>query len=122
MSLKTSGDELVDAKSILEAITELKRRGNSVIMQELESIERELANHVMEELSLIYQGLLKTGARTKLVRNLNEQVESLVLASIVSLRTAYCRLMEESAEGTPLAKIDSSAPADSSSGGEPPGK
>ena len=42
----------------------------------------------MEELSLIYQGLLRTGAKTKLVRKLNEQIESLALVSILALRTA----------------------------------
>jgi hypothetical protein len=124
MSLQTSGDQLVDAKSILEAIAELKRRGNSAIMQELESIERELASHVMEELSLIYQGLLRTGAKTKLVRKLNEQIESLALVSILALRTAYRRLLEENAEGTPLARIDAPASADTShtGGGESPAK
>jgi hypothetical protein len=121
MSLQPSGDQLVDAKSILEAIAELKRRGNSVTMQELESIERELASHVMEELSLIYQGLLRTGAKTKLVRKLNEQIESLALVSILALRKAYCRLLEESAEGTPLARIEPPASADTphTGGGEP---
>jgi len=52
-----SGDRLVDAKAILEALSELKRRGNKTLMAELESIEPELAGHAMEELSLIYQGL-----------------------------------------------------------------
>jgi uncharacterized protein (UPF0335 family) len=122
MSQHTSGDQLVDAKAILEAITELKRRGNSAIMQELESIERELASHVMEELSLIYHELIKTGSKTKIVRKLNNQIESLVLVSVVALRKAYCRLWEESAEGTPLARIDAPASADTPPGGEPPTK
>jgi len=123
MSSHTSGDQLVEAKSILEAMAELKRRGNSVILQELESIERELASHVMEELSLIYQGLLRTGAKTKLVRKLNEQIESLALVSILALRKAYCRLLEESDE-IPVARIDGSAPVDTlhSNGTEPPAK
>jgi hypothetical protein len=123
MSIPTSGDQLVEAKSILEAMAELKRRGNSVILQELESIERELASHVMEELSLIYQGLLKTGAKTKLVRKLNEQIESLALVSILALRKAYCRLLQESDE-IPVARIDGSAPVDTlhSNGTEPPAK
>ena len=123
MSIPTSGDQLVEAKSILEAMAELKRRGNSVILQELESIERELASHVMEELSLIYQGLLRTGAKTKLVRKLNEQIESLALVSILALRKAYCRLLEESDE-IPVARIDGSAPVDTlhSNGTEPPAK
>jgi len=106
MSQQTSGDQLVDAKAILEAIAELKRRGNNSIMQELELLERELAGHVMEELSLIYKRLLQTGARTKLVRQLHRQIESLALVSILSLRKGYRRLCEESAEGTPLARLD----------------
>src|ERR1700728_2768460 len=118
MSPQTSGDQLVDAKSILEAIAELKRRGNSAIMQELESIERELASHIMEELSLIYQGLLRTGAKTKLVRKLNEQIESLALVSILALRTAYRRLLEENAEGTSPARIDAPASADTTHTGD----
>jgi hypothetical protein len=121
MSQKSSGDQLVDAKSILEAITELKRRGNGAVMQELESIERELASHVMEELSLIYQELLKTAAKTKLVRKLNNQIESLALVSILALRKAYYRLWQESAEGTPLGKLDAPAPSDTA-GGERPAK
>ena len=43
MSPQISGDQLVDAKSILEAITELKRRGNGAIMTELEAIEPDLS-------------------------------------------------------------------------------
>jgi predicted hydrolase (HD superfamily) len=114
MSLQKSGDQLVDAKSILEAIAEVKRRGISAVMQELESIEQELAGHVMEELSLVYQGLLKTGAKTKLARKLNEQIESMALVSILALRNAQYRLWQENAEDTPLARIDPSAPTDTS--------
>ena len=33
-----SGDRLVDARSILEALSELKRRGNKRVMAELESM------------------------------------------------------------------------------------
>jgi len=100
MSRQTSGDQLVDAKAILEAIAELKRRGNTAILQELESIELELASHIMEECGLIHASLLKTGAKTKLIRHLNQQIESLALAIMLSLRNAYRRLMEESAEAS----------------------
>jgi hypothetical protein len=61
----------------------------------------------------IYQGLLRTGAKTKLLRKLNEQIEALALVSILALRTAYCRLLEENAEGTPPARIDPPASANS---------
>jgi hypothetical protein len=90
-----SGDRLVDAKAILEALSELKRRGNKTLMAELESIEPELAGHAMEELSLIYQGLSRTGARTGQLRRLYRQIESLVLVSILALRHAQRRLWED---------------------------
>jgi hypothetical protein len=92
-----SGDRLVDSKAILEALSELKRRGNKLVMAELESIEPDLAGHVMEELSLIYQGLSRTGARTKQLRELYRQIESLALVSILSLRHAQLRLWEDDA-------------------------
>jgi len=109
MPMQTSGDQFVDAKSILEAISELKRRGRDAVMKELESIERELASHVMEELGLIHQGLLNTGASAKFVRRLHAQIESLTLVSILALRKAHYRLWQESTEGTQLAKLDSGA-------------
>jgi len=45
-----------------------------------------------------------------------------VLVSIVSLRKAYCRLMDENAEGTPLAEIDGPASTDTPNGGKPAAK
>jgi hypothetical protein len=99
-------DQLVDAKAILEAIGELKRRGINAMMEELESIERELASHVVEELSLIHHTLMHSGAKAKLVRRLHRQAQSVVLVSILSLRKAQQRLWKDAAEGTPLGKID----------------
>jgi len=90
-----SGDRLVDAKAILEALSELKRRGNKTVMAELESIEPELAGYAMEELSLVYQRLSRTGARTGELRRLYRQIESLVLVAIQALRHAQRRLWED---------------------------
>ncbi|MGD0140167.1 MAG: hypothetical protein ABSD28_14940 [Tepidisphaeraceae bacterium] len=90
-----SGDRLVDAKAILEALSELKRRGNKTVMAELESIEPELAGYAMEELGLIYQALSRTGARTGELRRLYRQIESLVLVAILALRHAQRRLWED---------------------------
>jgi hypothetical protein len=88
-------DQLVDAKSILDAITDLKRRGNNAILQELESIEQKLASFIMEEQSLIHQTLLKTGARTKLIRRLMQQIEAMALVSILAMRQAQLRLWHD---------------------------
>ena len=96
-----SGDRLVGAKAILEALSDLKRRGNKAVMAELESIEPELAGHVMEELSLIYQILSRTGVKTRQLRELYRQIESLVLVSIMSLRNAQIRLWEDDSDDPP---------------------
>jgi hypothetical protein len=110
MSLKNSGDNLVDAKAILEAIAELKRRGRNTVMQELESLESELASFVMEELSLIHKTLSGTGAKSKLIRRLIVQVESITLVTIVALRRAQHRLWSDGdAESSPPAELDSSS-------------
>ena len=112
-------DQLVDAKAILEAITELKRRGINAVMEELEAIERELASHVIEELSLIHHTLMQSGAKAKLVRRLYHQAQSVVLVSILSLRKAQQRLWEDAAEGTPLGRLDTD-PVDSPPDEMPP--
>ena len=91
-------DQLVDAKAILEAISELKRRGIDSIMQELEATERDLASHIMEEFSLIHQTLTKTGATSRQIRGVIIQVETLVLVSILSLRKAQRRLWKEDSD------------------------
>jgi len=96
-----SGDRLVDPKAILEELSQLKRRGNKTVMAELESIEPELAGHAMEELSLIYQSLSRTGARTKKFRDLYRQIESLVLVSILALRNAQIQLWDDDREDKP---------------------
>jgi hypothetical protein len=89
-----NGDRLVDAKAILEALSELKRRGNKVVMAELESIEPELAAFVMEELSLVYHRLSKTDVKSRALREQYRQIESLILVSILSLRKAQLRLWD----------------------------
>ena len=95
MPTERPSDQLVDAKSILDAITALKRRGNNAVLQELEAIEQELASFIMEEQSLIYQTLLKTGARTKLIRRLMQQIEAMALVSIMAMRQAQLRLWHD---------------------------
>jgi hypothetical protein len=99
-----SGDRLVDAKAILEALSELKRRGNKTVMEEFAAIEPDLAEHVMEELGLIYQSLSRSKAKTGDLRKLYRQIESLVLVSILSLRHAQIRMWEDETDG------DSSSP------------
>jgi hypothetical protein len=113
MKLKSSGDALVDAKAILEAIGELKRRGTNSLLQELEMIEPELASHVMEELGLLYSNLNKTAASSKSIHRIMNQVQSVVLVATVALRKAQQRLWDDGGVETGISAetIDSVPPA-----------
>jgi hypothetical protein len=63
----------------------------------------------MEELSLIYQRLSRTGVKTRQLREPHRQIESLVLVSILSLRNAQIRLWGDESDNPP-----SPPPSDSS--------
>jgi hypothetical protein len=102
MPSKNLGDQVVDAKVILEALSEIKRRGKNPVMEELEVTERDLAAYVMEELSLIYRELSETTASSRKIRKLIVHVKVLVLVCILSVRKAQHRLWGE--ESSPEAQ------------------
>jgi hypothetical protein len=77
---------VVSARDVLNALSEIRRRGQWPLFQELESIEPELAEFVLEEITAIHHTLLKTGARPKAVRRFQRQVQSLVLVCVLSQR------------------------------------
>jgi hypothetical protein len=109
----TSSDQLVDPKAMLEAISELKRRGNDVIMKELELIEGELASFIFEVESLIYKTLVQNGVASKRLRKLIVQIESMALVCVLALRQAQLRLWqqeedEQKVEPMPQAALDPS--------------
>jgi hypothetical protein len=54
-------DQHVTARMVLDAQLELERRGTGALMQHLEKTEPELANFVLETLSLIYSKLSNLG-------------------------------------------------------------
>ena len=70
----------------LAALAEVRRRGHWPLFQQLERDEPDLAGHVLEEVSLVHQTLLASGARPKVVRRLQRQAQSLVLVAWLCLR------------------------------------
>jgi hypothetical protein len=80
------GGPAVDARAVLAALAAVKRRGHWPLFQRLEHAEPELAEHVLEELSLVHQSLLASGARPRVVRRLQRQVQSIVLVAWLCLR------------------------------------
>jgi hypothetical protein len=98
-------DEHVSARMILEAQLELERRGAGAFMRHLEKTEPELANFVLETLSLIYQRLSNLGGPSQKTRKAFGQVQTLLIVSIGSLRRAHLELWEKQM-GPALAQLD----------------
>ena len=78
----------VTARHVLHALSEIRQRGQWPLFQELESLEPELAEFVLEEISAIHHTLLSTGACPKAVRRFQRRVQSLALVSVLALRQA----------------------------------
>jgi hypothetical protein len=108
--MSQASDQQVDAKIVLQAIADVKRRGIHRLMEELEAREPDLASHVMEELSLVYQRLSALGGRVKATRRVHELIEALVLVVITSLTQAHYQLWRKEVDGMPLAALNPDPP------------
>jgi hypothetical protein len=111
-------DQLVDAKIVLEAMAEVKRRGTWTVLQDLERSEPELASFVFEEFSLLHSRLFKTGANPKQTKILQRQVQRMLAVTITALSVAHRRLWKQDVERMPL--LQCAMPDDDDSPGPPP--
>ena len=100
-----STDQQVTARMVLEAQLELERRGAGAFMQHLEKTEPELANFVMETLSLIYSKLSNLGGPPRRTKRAFCSVQMLLLVSIEAMRRGHLSLWEKQM-GSVLAQID----------------
>ena len=110
-----TSDRHVTPRSILHALTELQRQGTRRSMEQLEQTEPDLAEFVIEWLSLSHQELMALGGPAKRTRYAYRRVEALVLVSLQALRQSHFELWREQASGTRLREIDPSLAA----GGDP---
>src|SRR5687768_3576770 len=94
-----ASDQAVSAQDVLDALSEVRRRGSGRVLEQLEAVEPVLAGHLMEELSLVHQGLLDLGARPRAVRLLVRQAESMAVVLVAALRQAHLRLWQEEESG-----------------------
>ena len=85
-------DQQVSARMILEARLELERRGSNYFMEHLEKTEPDLANFVMETLSVIYQRMTRLGGPPIKTQRLFRQVKALLIISIESMRKGHLEL------------------------------
>jgi hypothetical protein len=118
-----ASDQHVDSKLVLQALMELKRVGVARAMSHLESIEPDLAEVVLEELTAIHHELLHLGGPPRKSRQLYCRIQSLVLLSITALQKAHFRLWQTEMGGR-LEELDSTneppAIGDEPSPGAPP--
>jgi len=102
-------DQHVTARMVLEAQFELERRGAAALMRHLEKIEPELANFVLETLSLIYTKVSNLGGPPQKTSKAFRQMQTLLIVSIESLRRAHLELWEKQM-GPALQQFDPEAP------------
>jgi hypothetical protein len=103
-----ASDQQVSAQAVLQAVLRLRRQGNQRTLQELETLEPDLASFVMEELSLVHRDVLTLGGPPRRSQRLQRRVERLALACVTAMREAHYQLWQTEAAGTPLAELDAS--------------
>jgi hypothetical protein len=84
----TGNQPTITARDVLMALSEIRRRHQWPLLQELEGAEPDLAEYVLEQISVVHHTLLKTGARPQTVRRLQRQVQELVLVCLLAPRQA----------------------------------
>jgi hypothetical protein len=89
-----SKDRTVRAADVLGAEMELLRAGSALALQRLEEKEPDLAEYVLENLSLIHSQLMELGGPLKKTRRAYKQVEKLLLVSLTSQHKGLRRLWE----------------------------
>jgi hypothetical protein len=105
-----ASDQQVDSKLVLQALMELKRQGVDKTMSRLETLEPDLTEVVLEELTEIHRQLLDLGGPPKKSRLLYRRIQSLVLLSITALQKAHYRLWQTEM-GAQLQQLDSTGKA-----------
>jgi hypothetical protein len=111
-------DQHVSARMVLEAQLDLERRGAGAFMQHLEKTEPELANFVLETLSLIYSKLSNLGGPPQKTKRAFRSVQTLLLVSIEALRRGHLQLWEKQM-GPALRQLDPDAEVGSDRQPEP---
>ena len=101
-----SQDRQVSSKHVLQSLMRLKRQGTQRALEELEQVEPDLAEFLMEELSLVHRKLLELAGPPRRTRWLARRVESLALVLVGSLRQAHYEMWKDTAEGTALESLD----------------
>lgn len=99
-------DRQVSCRAILRALAGLRRQGVDRAMQRLEQIEPDLAEFVLEHLSLVYSELVRLGGPPKRTQRVYREIQTLVLSSIEALRQGHYELWREEKAAEPFVADD----------------
>ena len=88
-------DQTVSAKAVLAAVLEIQRRGPTPALQHLEQVEPDLANYLMETLSVIHQRLTALNGPPKTTQRAFLEVQSLALVCITALQKSHYELWRQ---------------------------
>jgi hypothetical protein len=103
-------DQVVCARDVLRAASQVRRLRTDVSIQQLEQTEPDLTEFLLEELSAVHQLVLALGGRPRLERRVVRRVEYMALVLVTSLRAAQLRLWEDQFANTPIADLDPAHP------------
>ena len=90
-----ASDQVVSARAILRAESELRRVGHKQTMDQLEQTEPDLSSHLWEELSAIHRRLLALGGPPKESQRCYRRIQRLMLVTILALRHGHHELWRD---------------------------
>lgn len=90
-----ASDQMVSARAILRAESELRRVGHRQTMSQLEQVEPDLSSHLWEELSDIHRRLLALGGPPKESQRCFRRIQRLTLVAILALRHGHHELWRD---------------------------
>jgi hypothetical protein len=86
-----TSDQLVSARDVLRAITEVRRVGADHLLRAWERREPDLTEHLLEGLSELHRLVVTLAPHPKAERRLVRFAETLVLVQLTALRRALLR-------------------------------
>jgi hypothetical protein len=90
-----ASDQMVSARAILRAESELKRIGHHQTMNHLEQTEPDLSSHLWEQLSAINRQLLALGGSPQASHECYRQVQHLMLVTFLAMRHGHYELWQD---------------------------
>lgn len=84
-----ASDRLVTHQHLLKAVMEYERRGSTVVLSELESLEPDLTEVLLEGLTQLFHQLTKLGVSGRDAREAYRRSEKTTVVCIMALRKAH---------------------------------